>query len=412
MSATTYFDSDGITIYQGDALRVLRSLPSGSVHTCVTSPPYWGLRDYGVEGQLGRERIPDCLGWATGSRCGECYVCCLVEVFREVHRVSRNDGTLWLNLGDTYAGYWGDKYAHKPFGKDRSPDRSTPPSKPSLDFKHSRIKPKDLIGIPWRVALALQAAGWYLRSEIIWEKPNVMPESARDRTTCSHEHLFLLSKSQRYYFDQEAIREPCESGPSDIKKMWEQKDRIGGKHKGHDDRLSKANQNSQIGQRRSVGSPSGRNKRSVWTIPTKSFSGAHFAVFPPELITPCILAGTSEAGCCANCGTPHRRIVERHRAATRPGLNTKTTGLDTSEFGNRDPERHVTETRTLGWEPGCECKDLEPIACIVLDPFLGSGTTAAVAQRLGCRCIGIELNTDYCELAASRFRQRSFLVST
>jgi len=411
MSVATYFDSDGITIYHGDARRVMQSLPDGCVHTAVTSPAYWGLRDYGTEGQLGRERNPDCLGWATGTCCGECYVCHLVQVFQEVHRVLRNDGTLWLNLGDTYAGYWGDKYAHKPFGKDRTPDGATPPNKPSLDFKRSRIKPKDLIGVPWRVALALQTHGWYLRSEIIWEKPNVMPESTRDRPSCSHEHLFMLSKSKRYYFDQHAIREPCESGPSDVKKMREQKPRIGGKHKDHDDPLSKANRNSRIGQRRSVGSPSGRNKRSVWTISTKSFSGAHFAVFPPELITPCILAGTSEAGCCASCGVPHARIVERNRVATRPGRDTKTTGRKASEFGNRDPKRHVTETRTLGWEPACDCACDKPVPCTVLDPFLGSGTTAAVAQRLGCRCIGIELNAAYCDLAAGRFRQRSFLVS-
>jgi DNA modification methylase len=409
--AEPFFHADGITIFHGDCRDVLRALPEASVHTCVTSPPYWGLRDYGVERQLGLEPVPDCLGWATGVPCGRCYVCRLTAVFHEVHRVLRRDGTLWLNLGDTYAGYWGAKYAHKPFGKDRRANASTPPNKPSLEFKSSRIKPKDLIGIPWRVALSLQADGWYLRSEIIWSKPNGMPESACDRPTCSHEHLFLLSKSRRYYFDQEAIKEQCASGPSDIKKMRQGMDRIGGKHKHLDDALSKANQGSQIGRRRAVGSPCGRNKRSVWTVSTKSYSGAHFAVFPPELITPCILAGTSEAGCCSACGTPYRRVVERNRVATRPGRDTKTEGREAAEMGNRDPRRHATQTHTLGWEPVCDCGAGTSVPCAVLDPFLGSGTAAAVAQRLGCRCIGIELNAAYCRLATDRFQQRSLLIS-
>jgi DNA modification methylase len=197
-----------VTIYCGDCREVLRLLPAGSVHTCVTSPPYWALRDYGVAGQLGLERIPDCLGWATGAPCGECYVCRLVAAFREVHRVLRDDGTLWLNMGDTYAGYWGKKYAHKPFGDDRTPDSSTPPSKPSLDFRDSLIKPKDLIGIPWRVALALQVDGWYLRSDVIWSKRNPMPESVTDRPTRAHEYVFLLTKSRQYFYDADAVKEP------------------------------------------------------------------------------------------------------------------------------------------------------------------------------------------------------------
>jgi DNA modification methylase len=400
-----------VTIYCGDCRDVLLQLPAGSVHTCVTSPPYWGLRDYGVDGQLGLEPVPDCLGWAGGDRCGECFVCHLVSVFAEVRRALRDDGTLWLILGDTYAGYWGKKYAPRPFGEDRTPDASTPPNKPSPDFRHWRVKPKNLMGIPWRVALALQADGWFLRSEIIWSKPNPMPESVRDRPTCSHERLFLLSKSPRYHFDQEAIREPCVSGPSDIRKMQLKRARMGGKHKHLDDPLSKANCRTQIGQRRAVGSPNGRNRRSVWTVSTKPYSGAHFAVFPPELITPCILAGTSEAGCCASCGAPYRRIFERHRVATRPGRETKTEGRGTAEIGNRDPRRHVTQTRTLYWEPACTCDAGDPVPCTVLDPFLGSGTTAAVAERLGCRCIGIELNEAYCRLAVDRFRQGSFLTS-
>ena len=207
-----YFTSDGATIYHGDCRDVLRQLPDAYVQTCVTSPPYWGLRDYGVAGQLGLERCPDCLGWATGKVCGKCYVCRLVTVLREVRRVLRPDGTLWLNLGHTYAGYWGRNYAHKPFGKDRTPDGSTPPNKPSLDFANTAIKPKDLIGIPWRVALALQADGWYLRSDVIWSKVNASPEKVRDRPICAHEYLFLLSRSRRYYFDRTALIETDRSG--------------------------------------------------------------------------------------------------------------------------------------------------------------------------------------------------------
>lgn len=408
-----FFDRDGVTIYRGDSLGVLRSLPDESVQSCVTSPPYWGLRDYGVQGQLGLECRPDCLGWASGSTCSECYVCRLTTVLREVRRVLRRDGTLWLNLGDSYAGYWGARYAHKPFGADRTPDAGTPPNKPSLDFRRTALKPKDLLGMPWRVALALQAQGWYLRSDVIWAKPNPMPESARDRPTCAHEYLFLLSKSARYFFDSEAIKEACVSGPSDRKKMREGRERIGGKHKSLDNSRCKASRHSQIGRKRAVGSPRGRNRRSVWTIPTQPYAGAHFAVFPPALITPCLLAGTSAMGCCAACGAPYRRLVRRTRRSTRPGRDTKVAGHCGSVAGHRDPGRHVTETQTDGWEPACGCGvGRPPEPCVVLDPFLGSGTTAAVAQRLGCRAIGIELNAEYCQLAADRFRQRNLLAAT
>jgi len=230
----------GFTLHIGDAHDKLAEMPSQYVHCCVTSPPYWGLRDYGVDGQMGLEATV------------EDYVENMVKVFREVKRVLRDDGTLWLNLGDVYAGYWGKKYAHKPFGANRDPDETTPPNKRSPDFKKASFKPKDLIGIPWRVAFALQADGWYLRQDIIWHKPNPMPESVKDRCTKAHEYIFLMSKSARYYYDADAIKEAVKIN--------------------------------------------GRNKRSVWTVTTARYKKAHFATFPPKLIEPCILAGCPKGG--------------------------------------------------------------------------------------------------------------------
>lgn len=240
-------------------------MPDKSVHCCVTSPPYFGLRDYGHDGQIGLEPTPDE------------FVAALVAVFREVRRVLRDDGTLWLNLGDSYAGYHGNKNAAY----------VDAPSNKGGDFENQRsstvgssgLKQKDLIGIPWRVAFALQDAGFYLRQDIIWHKPNPMPESVRDRCTKAHEYLFLLSKSPRYYFDSEAIKEP----------------EVCGRKRGpalHPDSKS-TNGNSGLSRRESDGK---RNRRSVWSVATRPYKGAHFATFPPDLIEPCILAGSPEGG--------------------------------------------------------------------------------------------------------------------
>lgn len=265
-------------ILVGDCIESMRGLPDQSVQTCVTSPPYFGLRDYGHEGQIGLEPTPDE------------FVGKLVEVFREVRRVLRDDGTLWLNLGDSYASYRDGKATPD---TTRGDDTGTLVPKGSAKnrmastFAGSSIKHKDLIGIPWRVAFALQADGWYLRQDIIWHKPNPMPESVTDRCTKAHEYIFLLSKSERYYFDSVAIAEPSayfgkdpRSGKGNI--------RYEGKRTEGD---AAAN-----GQQSFVTVNETRNKRSVWTVTTKPFKGAHFATFPPNLIEPCIKAGCPEGG--------------------------------------------------------------------------------------------------------------------
>lgn len=326
-----------VRILVGDAQEVLWTLPDESVHCCVTSPPYYGLRDYGVEGQIGLEETVDA------------YVSRLLEVFREVRRVLRVDGTCWLNLGDSYAGSWGAQGRGVPPSESSTLRVSGGPKikglsvvQPSLSrtqilahpkrtktgsMEHTPgLRPKNLIGIPWRVAFALQADGWYLRQDIIWHKPNPMPESVRDRCTKAHEYLFLLSKSARYWWDSEAVREKA----------------ILGKHS-----HNRANNFKKAGRepfsRHHDGAETiiydgARNRRSVWTVASKPYPEAHFATFPPNLIRPCIRAG------CPADGT-------------------------------------------------------------VLDPFAGSGTTGQVAQEEGRDAILIELNPEYCELIRRRTQQ-------
>lgn len=265
-----------VTFLPGDCLTTLRSLPDQSVQTGITSPPYFGLRDYGVPGQLGLEETPDQ------------YVAKMVEVFREVRRVLRDDGTLWLNLGDSYMpenrGENAKPRKEYPAGIQAAHMHADQPTKKSqiIAMKNTGIKRKDLIGIPWRVAFALQADGWYLRQDIIWHKPNPMPESVRDRCTKAHEYIFLLSKSERYYFDAEAIAEPL--AESSIKRLSQStidqqvgSDRVPGKTNGN---------------MKAVGNGQTRNRRSVWTVTTKPFKHAHFATFPIDLIEPCVLAGS------------------------------------------------------------------------------------------------------------------------
>lgn len=298
------------TIYCGDALTVLRTWPDESIDCCVTSPPYWGLRNYGVEGQVGLEPTP------------EEYVEKLVTIFREVKRVLKKEGTLWLNLGDTYCGT-----GNKGECKDPKNPNGRNGQAVAVNRKVKGLKPKDLVGIPWRVAFALQAQGWYLRSDIIWYKPNAMPESVKDRPTKAHEYIFLLAKSERYYYDADAIKEKARKPHWTFTKAarLQRNQASGGAVTGG------------CGDKVSQGPY--RNKRTVWEVATKPFKEAHFATFPPDLIKPCILAGC-------------------------------------------------------------------PVDGIVLDPFMGSGTTALVARSLQRHYAGIELNPEYVEMAKKRLAKR------
>lgn len=359
-----YFETDSGKLYQGDVLETLKYIDDGIVQCVVTSPPYWGLRDYGADGQLGLEATPDE------------YISKMVEIFREMKRVLRDDGTLWLNMGDCYAGSgrgrnadgtWNQGKGGTKQATNKGSTTGRTVNKKSLEIKKieagdignawvkppAGYKPKDLVGIPWRLAFALQADGWYLRSDIIWSKPNSMPESVTDRPTKAHEYLFLMAKSERYYYDAEAIKED------------------------------------------------GRNKRSVWTIPTQPFPEAHFATFPTALVIPCIKAGTSEEGNCSVCGKPWVRIVEKTSMEVREGVKGRIDRTDCSGTMTKAPT-----AKTLGWQPSCSC-NADTEKPIVLDPFMGSGTVAEVCERYGRHWIGIELSEEYCEIAAKRIEKEA-----
>jgi DNA modification methylase len=430
------------TILHGDALTKLKTLSDNSVHCVVTSPPYFGLRDYKVEGQMGLERTP------------EEYVTKMVEVFREIRRVLRSDGTCWLNIGDSYAGYFGDKYSHKPFGDNREGDESTPPNKPSLTFAKKRIthdkstlggsnrttkeqlrshenvttpnlKPKDMIGIPWMLAFALRTDGWWLRSDIIWHKPNVMPESVNDRPTKAHEYLFLLAKSERYFYDAMAISEECSPNThmrvsQDVANQIRSFRANGGREKpmkAHPGRKmeesGKGNKNNASFNDSIILPVSRRNKRTVWTVATTPFKEAHFATFPEKLIVDCIKAGTSQKGCYPVCGAPWTREItpsERYKKLLGNGYhdhqNDLEKGMKQNQGANRqnamrDAGIRAAEYITSGWKPGCSHNE-EPCPCVVLDPFIGAGTTALVARKLGRNYLGIELSEKYIQIAERR----------
>lgn len=290
-------------ILVGDCAEQLKSLESGSVNCCVTSPPYYGLRDYGCEGQIGLEETPDA------------FIAKLVNVFREVKRVLANDGTLWVNMGDSYAGGGGGNYN-----------------------KECLLKPKDLIGIPWKLAFALQLDGWYLRQDIIWHKPNPMPESVTDRCTKNHEYIFLLAKSKQYYFDSEAMKEPCaESSIARQRRGVSENNKwVDGAQGQTPHSMSQKRGNDPNREVSTI-----RNKRSVWTVNTRSYKGAHFATYPPELIKPCILAGCPINGTVLDpfggSGTTAQVALEHNRNAILCELNPEYVSLIKSRLSTIQP---------------------------------------------------------------------------
>jgi DNA modification methylase len=384
-----------IDIKIGDCREVLKTIPEKSVHCCVTSPPYYGLRDYGVDGQIGLEESPNE------------YVNELVKVFSEVKRVLRDDGTLWLNLGDSYSGS----------GKGQYKDGEHDPKKKKTDGMKlesgncpSGFKPKDLIGIPWRVAFALQADGWYLRSDIIWSKPNPMPESVTDRPTKAHEYVFLLSKSEKYFYDNEAVKEPVAESTIGRGKVT-----FGGA-KGRAYTPSKEDPNYRNGSEQwgrvfdyTESCKNGRNRRSVWNIPTKPYSGAHFATFPLDLIDPCIKAGTSEKGCCPECGAPWVRdtevigqVKQKWGATERPDCRP---GNENGKGDKGIRSGMINVKKTIGWRPSCTCNAGVPIPCTVLDPFGGSGTVGEWCRHHQRDAMLIELNPEYKPLITERTMQ-------
>lgn len=387
-----------VALIRAEVLEGLRRLSAESVHCCITSPPYWGLRDYGVPGQLGLEKT------------SEEYIEKMVGVFREVRRVMRKDGTLWLNMGDSYAhpntgGHGATGGRDKSTLASQLPPINTTPVKKNMPIN---LKPKDLCGIPWRMALALQADGWWLRSDIIWHKPNPMPESCTDRPTTSHEHIFLLTKAAHYYYDANAVREPhiwghCAEKRNAAKAATTQKGR-----ELREGTSPVTHQGSNWGVGYSNG---GRNLRSVWTLSTEPFPEAHFATFPTSIPERCIKAGTSEKGCCPKCGALWKRVTGRvGKIRIREGSDKS--GGTALEFAKgkhgtssifKTGEKSIWET--TGWFNTCKCPKQEPISCTVLDPFSGAATTLMVAAKLGRDAIGIELNPAYVEMSVKRLKK-------
>ena len=481
-------------LYTGHTLDILKELPDESVQMCVTSPPYWGLRDYKTEpliwgGDLNCEHddssvactVPSTGGTGTasakqitntgsqdgnafsscgvrvvgaqrdhapdgsfgdtrsgeewrsqtsgerslGSQCNLCgawkgslgneptpelFIEHLVMVFREVHRVLRGDGTLWVNIGDSYNAAGRTTHGTRT-GTKQGTNRASAALSDTKRATAPDLKQKDLVGIPWMLAFALRADGWWLRQDIIWGKKNPMPESLTDRCVKAHEYVFLLSKSKSYYFDHIAIQEPAVSDG----KKGAAAGKLVAKVRMNRDQIGAAS------QMRSIVADSGdvymsgrvkaandiangrepmRNKRSVWTLSSKPFKEAHFATFPETLIEPMILAGTSEHGCCAVCGIPHERVTEKESIAkTDPvGKNLELVADGSCNDGNGSMGYTTT---TLGWNPACTCSSTA-IPCTVLDPFSGAATSGKVALEHGRNYIGIELNTEYQEIARKR----------
>jgi DNA modification methylase len=435
------------SILQGNVIDVLRRLPPESVHCVVTSPPYWGLRDYGIPAVLWGgdascphdwERVPPrqrrspedvqnprsiqashrganvklpmtrscplCGGWF--GQLGlepdpQLFVDHIAAVFDEVRRVLRPDGTLWLNLGDTY-------HTDSPVRRS-SAEAFSPAWDPSQTRSRGgnrrpavhlgSLKPKDLVGIPWRVAFELQRRGWWLRADCIWAKKNPMPEPSRDRPVHAHEYVFLLTRSRRYFYDGEAVREPLQA--SSLRRLKHHlpnpvdNPRYRSKHPDGDFRRFPMLGNTD---------PGGRNLRSVWSLATQPYTGAHFATFPESLPEICIRAGTSQRGACRACGAPWIRHIRVEGGGIGHDWHPiKSLALGRGQGiaapGMADGTYHRID---LGFRKHCPCPTRDVVPCVVLDPFVGSGTVLAVARRLGRASVGIDLNPEYVALAKER----------
>lgn len=500
---TPYLHDPDVTLYVGDVRETLALLDDDSVDCVVTSPPYWGLRDYGtgewtggdadcdhspreekrrdsrpsggltggmataesagprggaflrsscercgairVDQQIGLEHVPDCLGWATGESCGSCFVCSLVGVFREVRRVLAPHGVLWLNLGDSYTSKargsdegWRTSRLTNPGGSQKI-QGGFRVGRERHRGKESDLDEKNLAGVPWRVALALQADGWYLRSDVVWSKNNPMPESVTDRPTKSHEYVFMLAKRSSYFFDQEAVREKPNSDRAQLARAQQLFDEGGlteehlaairsvgitdvgkaqvtqsGYGKNSERTIALADEAKAVlgGYYREFLIPNGRNVRTVWEIATQPYSEAHFATFPQELARRCILAGCPE-WVCQTCGKPRVRIVERGepelQADTWSATGAAQFNAASGEYEQAESSstlKHVVPRETVGWTD-CGHDDYRP--GVVLDPFMGSGTTALVARNHGRHAVGIELNPEYADMIARRLQQLSLL---
>lgn len=433
-------------IAQGDAIKNLRKMPDGDVHCVVTSPPYWALRDYGVDGALGFESTP------------EEYIEAMLEVFREVRRVLRPDGSLWLNMGDTYSA--------PAKGNLNGQARSTLEgligtqlaAVPGISKIVSWLKPKDLVGIPWRLVMAMQVDGadvgavravekaqeaildeyresgesppdkvlavlerlhaeyvgakgesWWLRTEVIWHKLNPMPESVTDETVARDPggdewRRVNLWRGQDYFYDEVAVKQ--ENTPGTVERNSHKRTPYPRAYYDNED----SQHDTGLGgyyAREKIG-PSGANLRTVWPLPTQAYPEAHFATYPERLVEPCIKAGTSEAGVCPECGAPWERVVAMTEECSAM-LRTAGAWVDNEgkpdEHTNRHPKGHPSQVpekyHTTGWQRTCE-HDAEPIPATVLDPFAGSGTTGVVALRLGRSFLGIELNPEYLKMAERR----------
>lgn len=499
----TTADGETVRLYLGDVLETLREMPSRSIHCVVTSPPYWALRDYGtaiwkggdkdcahegkrtdnrraprartpqavigyngcfadrleraggdnasqgylclkcgarrVDKQIGSEPSPDC-GTQGAAQCGQCFICAMVAVFREVRRVLRDDGTLWLNLGDSYSGSGKGQNADGTHNSKAGDKQHTNKGATVGGLRTDSSLPSgNLVGIPWRVALALQADGWVLRQDIVWYKLSPMPESVRNRCTKSHEYVFLLTKSMRYYYDAEAIKERSKTENAGDAISYNGRKNREARNLGKS--LLGSNEHQDAGPHISSGKT---NKRSVWGVASQGYPGAHFATFPPKLIEPMILAGTSARGCCAKCGSPWKRVVRpdeataEAQAEARNGQDWYARAWDNSDkrrtaksgdkrrvlkTGDKAEGGYTSRYETIGWVPTCECygklvkesesagdgvarttlnyvsslplKDHPVKPCIVLDPFMGSGTVAAVSVSKGRHSWGIELSEEY-----------------